>query len=488
VSFFRWLVATRLRALLTSVVLVAIAVGATGPMTEFLRYRSTSVALNMLLLTVFAFLMLGAATYLAIVIGDRLFPGRWRERVILGRRIEPEADDDSLAALSESRTFYLHFSVIIVVLLVAGLWTFDRVTDFSLRETHQHTVLRSDNVNAKLELLRDLSAERRDDRVTEAFDVLDLVWRDESQPTEVRQAAFSAIAALGRYLGAATDRWRLEGRLRSPQEALLIALAQTLAPDLRRFLNDPSLSPDERASLSDPPEELRAHAVYAVGSLRDRRARHIFERELDAYPDDGSDGWQSAVIAIGRARAHDLLPRIIELLRHERDHEAFVRITWTVVELLKAFHRAYPTVDERRLPAEVRAALSELVTVYGDIVKSGAPERRCLAAVVLAFTRDIRIREIVFEAFDAPGAAELTCDQESVQVLGSAVDTLGDAYDSLRQRLIDAVALVSQGDLVVTRWAQSRLSRDTDDDEYVEILLTDLLEKLGQRVPRSRSP
>ena len=116
------------------------------------------------------------------------------------------------------------------------------------------------------------------------------------------------------------------------------------------------------------------------------------------------------------------------------------------------------------------------------------------AAVVLTQARDVRLREVLFRAFDAPGAGEIICGYARVTAVTGTVRTLGEDGQELRQRLIDALALVSLGDDVVTRWARDRLMHVSDDSENVRYLLNDLLAKLGQPkvtgtpVPRETPP
>ncbi|MCB9733817.1 MAG: hypothetical protein H6745_14550 [Deltaproteobacteria bacterium] len=444
----------------------------TGPMAQFLRYESRSVVTNMLILLGYAFLVLGAATLLAILVGDLWFPGRWRERVILGRRVAPidaSEADDPIKALRAQKSYFLQFSALVAVFVGLAVFAFQKGTGFSLEESYQRTTLRSDSVEPKLELVSELGEQRRDDRVPQALEILDSVWRDETQPLEVRRAALTALGQVGDYLSDAVDRWREQGRRTSWQGETLTGLRASLAPALRKF--------HETA-----PPSLRAYVTYVLGAIHDDESRALFLNDLKAFPDESSDEHRTALLALGVARQLEALPDVAALANDgkERDDDTFALLAWVARELMFTFQRYYQKTDEDDIPEEMRAAAERLWRYYGEVAATGAAERRCTAAVVLTQARDVRLREVLFRAFDAPGAGEIICGYARVTAVTGTVRTLGEDGQELRQRLIDALALVSLGDDVVTRWARDRLMHVSDDSENVRYLLNDLLAKLGQ--------
>lgn len=477
-GLFRWLASSRLRLLVASLVLAGLVVAVTGPMAQFLRYESRSVVTNMLILLGYAFVVLGAATLIAILVGDLVFPGRWRERVILGRHVLPEVAIEDMAdpirGLRATKSYYVQFSALVAILVGFAVFAFQKGTGFSLEESYQRTTLRAESIEPKLGLIEELGEQRRDDRVPQAIELLDSVWRDETQPLAVRKAALVALGQVGDYLSDAVDRWREQGRTRSWQGDTLIGLRASLGPALQRF--------HETA-----PPALRPYVTYVLGAIHDDEARGLFLKELEAFPDESSPEHRTALLALGLSRQIEALPEVAALVDGEHDAASFALIAWVARELMYTFHRYYQSTDEDKIPEPLRAAVEKLWRFFGEVAASGAPERRCIAAVVLAQSRDLRLRDVLFKAFDAPGAAEIVCDYGRIEAVTGTMRTLGEEGQELRHRLIDALALVSLGDDVVTRWARARLTQGGGLSENVRYLLNDLLAKLGQpKVPAPR--
>ncbi|PIE19651.1 MAG: hypothetical protein CSA66_02215, partial [Proteobacteria bacterium] len=330
-SLFRWVAGSTLRLAIATALGLGLVFGAAQPLTDHIRHQSTSPVGDMLLLTALAFVILGTATSLGVLVGDALFPGRWRERVILGRNIALAVPDDSIEAVRSLKSYFLHFSVLVVVFIIASIWGFNALTDGFFAEFQRfgriRSTLRSDSVEPKLSVLAELADWRRDDEVPGALELLDTVWRDPRQPEAVRAKSLDSLARLGVYLNDSVDQWRQDNRQRSWQGDSLVNLRRGLAPALREAI--PGASPALRPAL-----------VSALGSLRDPRSTELLLAELDAYPDESSAEWRAAAIALGRSRTGSALEGLTKVVtaRPDRAGEPAVILAWAVREVTQGWY------------------------------------------------------------------------------------------------------------------------------------------------------
>jgi len=459
-SLFRWIAGSQVRLAIAALIGIAACVFLSVPAADYIRYTSTSPVENMLIKLGFAFLILATATMLAILVGDLVFPGRWRERIILGKRVQPVAPDDSLAAVKGLKSYYIHFSIMIAAFCVAGGGAIDSATHMFSSSEYTRTVLRGNNDQQKLVILTELAGSRTEADVANALQILDTVWRDERQPMTVRVAGLSALGEQVDYLVQAVETWRSEGRRESWQGELVLKLRQSLADDLREFQ-------------PKSPAELRPLATYLLGALQDVRANPVILADLIAYPDDTSEEWKAAMGALGAAHQAALLPHIVERLDADRPDDAYYLVAWATQEAIKSFYQAYSEPEDA--PDELKRAIAEAVKFFSAELTVESIERRCAAAELLRFTGHVDARDALFAAFDAPGAKGAFCGQAKAPVPAGNPGWIGTADELLRARIVQAVATISKGDLEVEKWIDGKLEAGGL-DETTEALLKELSE------------
>jgi len=458
VSLFRWIAASNIRLAIAALIGIALGVLLAPPAAEFIRYRSTSPVQNLLIKTGFAFAVLATATFLAILLADRLFPGRWRDRVILGRRVASSAPDDSLDAVKGQRSYFLQFSALIVAFSVLCGGAMDRFTHIFSDNEYTRTTLRGDDVERKLAIIAELAGGRTEADVHNALELLDTVWRDDRQPLEVREASLDALAEVLEYLVQSIETWRAEGRTESWQGTIVLDLRRAFAADLR-------------GAHANVPPTLRPYLSYLLGVLQDVQANPLFEAELRAYPSDETREWRGAVAALGAARQARLLPVVTSLLSATRSDAAYTLVAWAEKEAIRAFYRA--NAEPERAPASEQEAIAVATSFFVGELASATPARRCIAAELLRFTGHGAARDPLLAAFDAPDAATLMCGQVRAEVPGGGDTWIGSIDESLRARVVQAIATISQGDEVVAAWVAAK-RQDKTLDETVEALIAEL--------------
>lgn len=460
-SLFRWIAGSRIRLAIAALIGIAACVFLAEPAAEFIRYRSTSIVQNLFVRLGFAFLILSTATLLAVLVGDLVFPGRWRERIILGRQVAPTAPDDSLEAVKGLKSYYIHFSFIIAAFCVAGGMGIHSSTQLFSSRDDTRTTLRGDDVERKLMIITELAGTRTEREVSSALEILDTIWRDERQPTEVRRASLVALGDLLDYLVQAVETWRNEGKRESWQGDLVLKLRQAFADDLRRYQ-------------PGAPTSLRPLVTFLLGAVQDVRANELILNELVAYPDDASDEWRAAIAALGAAHQADLLPTVVDRLDAGRSDAAYTILAWATQELVKSFYRAYG--EPEKAPEPLKAAIDRAVTFFGGELVAESPERRCIAAELLRFTGHVAARDPLFAAFEAPGAKDIFCGTAKAEAPAGTPGWIGTADESLRARIVQAVATIARDDPKIGEWIQARLAAGGL-EETVEALLQQLAEQ-----------
>lgn len=455
---FRWLASSRVRLTIAVFIGLGACVLLASPAADFIRYRSSSPATNLVIKTGFAFLILGTATLLAILVGDRVFAGRWRERVILGEHVVPDAPSESLEALKGMKSYFLHFSVLVAVFTMGGGIAIDGATRIFSDSDYNRTTMRGDAVERKLAILVELGGARTEEDVAEAVELIDVVWRDGRQPLEVRVASLEALGEIVDYLVTSVEAWRREGRIQSWQADSLVALRQTLAGELRTF--HPTAPPG-----------MRAHVTYVLGGMQDVRAADLLVAELTAYPDPASDEWLSAIVALGSSRQATALPHVAAHLDAAHADPAYMAVAWATQELVRAFYSAWPNPEDARdVPEGLVEAVARVTAFYGAELNAATPARRCVAVEVLRFTGHLDAREPLMAAFDAPETAGVFCSQVKVEVAGGVPGWIGAIDESLRARIVQALATISQGDGELAAWLRERLARGGQDEDVTVLL------------------
>lgn len=461
-----WFAASRVR-LGVVIAILLVAIFAVGPMaTAFIWDESGSHLVNLLLLLALAFALLALGAAVATLVCDLIFPNRWRERVILGRRVPPpaDADLDSPETIRGMKTYMPQFSIIFALTTAGTGVAFDTVADGFLTRYQRfgslRTTLRSDDTESKLESLTALGSERRENRVAPIVDVLDMTWRDPRQPDEVREAALETIGALIVYLTDAIDSWAADGRQDSWQRTLYAELRTRLGPQLRAT----RASDGGRRAIA---------ATYLLGLLRDTDAEPHLIRDATDRQKVNTPLWRASVIALGRLRTFSALEAMVPVgTWTELTEDSWTAVAWSTLVLARWYHKWRPDLDESRLSEAEMKTLEDAVAVWGPQLLTGSEARRCAAAVVVMFLRDSRSRDNLIAAFDAPEGAAFLCVPAAIDVgLGKKDYTAEQGF--FRRRIIDALALIAIGDETIKAWVAKRLAASDDLDSSVKALLMD---------------
>ncbi len=464
----RWALGSRIRLAVVSGVL-ALTLLLVGPgATAWVWDSSTSHSANLLILLALAFVVLGLGAALGSLVGDLVFPNRWRERVLLGQRVEAASESmDSPGALRGLGTYLMPFSVIVVGLVVGSGWALDRAADGFLTRFQRfgavRTTMRGHDTEAKLEALKTLGLEKRENRLDGIIELVDLAWRDPRQPEEVQRAALGALASIVRYLSDAIDSWAYEGKLENWQRDLFGRLRKTLGPTLREAR---ALALRAGAGSSERVADL----ITLSGLLRDEESQaEIITHALG--PDDGPL-WQASVVALGRMRTFVAFEAVIPLAERPLQQERWELVAWATQALAREFHKGRPDLDEKRLSEAEEAGVARAATAWARQLADADLGRVCVAAGVVLHLRDSRLRDPLIAAFDRPGANAKLCETWSVDIGFGRRDYAAER-GFLQRRIIDALALISLGDPVVKRWVTERQQRPEGLDATVRALLAD---------------
>ncbi len=444
----RWLAASTRRLLIAAAVCFGALFATAFPIAAYIRDTSTSLVLDTAMQTSWLLALLLGSALLAIVVADRVFPFHWRRRVILGELIDP-SDDDADAEPVVLQSHVLGFSLILVgIMAVSGLGL-DLVTGGFLAEYqrvgYMHTLRRSDNTELKLELIGELGDVRRQQRVRDGVEVLDLMWRDVTrQPEEVRRMAVVVLGRQALALNSSVRAWSKQG-VRDHWELELVRR-------LRR-----QTGPDLRAAWTNATPPLRASISLALGKLGDRDSVAFLAEAIRGGVEPGDGGpWRATVAGLGVARDPAALEALIDVAPRVTDPDDFRTLAWAVGELSRHY---LPESDKA-----IDALFPRLVDTFVALSSGGTFTRRCEAIDVLRKTGDARIATPLTAIFDTPDA-DGNCESAYVQIDEKAPE-LAVAAEPLRMRIIRALALVALGDDELLDWLRKRQS----DDRYTEFV------------------
>ncbi len=451
----RWVAASRRRLATATLVAYALAFAVAVPLAAHLRDVSASPIADFWVMTAWLGILAAGSLFLGVLLGDRLLPGRWRERVILGREVQlPGTDDDPALAMAVTKSYLLHFSALTVGALALSAMALEAVTGGFFAEYQRlgyaRATLRGDDTAAKLATVERLSEVQREQNVRDSLALLRATWDDPAQPLEVRAASIRSLGRLGHSLVTSIDAWDNEGVKEHWEFDLVRELRSDLLPLWR-----------ERLATADP--ALAGPMALALGRYRDFDSAPALLARATTGPTGASPTWRQTVTALGLLHPLDILAPLGELATAATDPQDFTALAWAVGEPM------------RRLPLDQPPppAFDRLIEAFGALAASGAtPVHRCDAVYVLYKTRDARIVEPLLAAFDAQGA-DMECPTTHVDVSDRAphVSAHGEPF---RVRVLKALAVVAVGQPRVLEWARSRVD-DASLSDVVRLELKQLV-------------
>ncbi len=454
-NLFRWLAASTRRLTILACVSLSLVLSTASVLSSWVRDQSSSMVLDMAILTGYVALMLAAALALAVLLGDRLFPYRWRERVILGIDIPaPDVEDPMLPPVIY-QTHLGAFTMLLLTLIICLSGVLEVATSGLFAEYqrvgHMRTILRTENTDMKLELLGELSQARRETNIESALTIIDLAWRDKRQPLEVRKAGLEALGRLSYSLATSMDSWLKQGIEEHWELEILRHLRGDVAPGLR------SRFPSES-------EPLGIAMALALGKMRDWRSTDALAQYAKEHAKEPDARTRACISALGLSRDAQVLGRLVDMAKDLYPTEAFLELAFATGELTRNYA---PGMND-----DIDAVFPELVKVYSGLAKDKPFEHQCLAVDVLRKTGDARVTEHLYAIFEQDGA-EAICPTVSVEI-GEQAPELVVATEPFRLRVIRGLAMVAVGNDEVTAWAEARKA----DEKYTEFVRGQLREML----------
>lgn len=311
-GLFRSVARTRVTLILATLAALGAAVGAAFWSSDYIMNRSSSVGLNILIITANMMLVMVAGYLQAVLAGDLFFKGPWREQVILGER--PWKEDSE--ALVVTANHNAEFMIVLVVAIIANALLVNALADDFVNRYHEEGFfrarLRSSEPGERLQAMRDMAdptqyelwenpdvralvAQSLSDtdpqvrsqaawnsgvmKVLLSRDALLALLEDATQPDDVRSEAAIALARLG-----ADEKTRLlvqEVMRTSASPALTIGMLKALGSMEQRDTFESILEVARGAS----DEEVMIYALWAMQRTQNKQARVWLLEELEKKPE-----------------------------------------------------------------------------------------------------------------------------------------------------------------------------------------------------------
>ena len=446
-KFILWICQSRQRlAVAASLCFVAL-LAPSGMLADYIRNTSSSPVGDMLIQTVWLAFCLPASYFTSVLVGDLIFPNRWRERVILGNAEAGDAamaDDDPMAAvraIRQTRTYKLPFYMLVVVGVLGCATAIEAATDGFLTAYQERgyfrTLMRTDKDDVKIAVIEEQADKRRQSHVSVAVEQLSGVFADKNQPKPVRITAAKILGQLGRYLVQSIDSWNAKSSAHGHWELeLLRQMHQKTAPALRR-------------SFVQGDAQIRRTVAIALGKMRDAGAGPMLVEYLQTHSDSIDEVYLGAASAMGFLHDFDRMAGLLKVAEMVRgEPKAFRVVSWAVGQTSRKFqvyeHETGPPPKE----------FDALIALYGDLLKSGKTEQRCVAAHVFNDTGHAGIITHLMEAFDREGSDE-TCGRHEIDMDEPAPFVMGEKQP-VRRAVLWAFRNVAQGNEDVANWASKR--------------------------------
>lgn len=273
---------------------------------RYISESSTSVLLNLGIITFVMMLLLISAYLMAMLVGDLVFPGPWREQVLLGQ--EPEAGSEVLV-----EDHNIEFLVIMLLCVVFNVVCLNLLTDNFLERYHSGgfyaVQLRSDDVEDRLYALEAI-AEPVNYKLWERPELKEIVrgaLEDPDQGVRARaiwtaghladleaqqtlleildgeaspQEKGAAATALGKLEDPASSREALERLARAELgSAATIGALRGLGLLAQRESLQVAI---ELSNSSD--QDVMLHAYWVMRQLADPEARPYIKKKIEAEP------------------------------------------------------------------------------------------------------------------------------------------------------------------------------------------------------------
>jgi hypothetical protein len=311
-GFFRPLAQSRPRLLLAGLLSMVLLYSASFATNEYINHRSSSISINFLIITFLTFFVMISSYVLAMMVSDLVFP-YFRERYLLGSKIEIDNESAEAVSLEQHKDYNIHFFVLAVVLTVANyVGTRAATGDYMGRyqEFGFHLArLRSGEPELQAAALKKLAAPELQERWYDPELKAMLLLQLDSPDPEVQGWALY-LMGLARFEEAFPKMLQklhegpVEVRARAAEALGSTADGRAIEP-LRAAL-DPKADPriiegvvrglvrlkDDGAAaslvplLAHPSERVQAHASWGLGLLKHEPARPLLWARYDTAKND----------------------------------------------------------------------------------------------------------------------------------------------------------------------------------------------------------
>lgn len=304
-GFGAWVAKTRRRLMVSALFATGLFLVSGALTADYMRTSSRSVTLNLLLITASILLMLVASFVQALAMGDLVFPAQWRERVILGEKVELSEDEEIRTSIGAMKDSTMPFYILCIVLLGLNYVLYSAASGnfFSYYSSYGYelTLLGSDDPDDRIKGLRamahPLNSEIRDIpelreralglvdddsdevrgwafwlvgelRMIEASRPLQRIVADEAVSDPVRARAAEALGYLRSRDAADTMAELLTGSF--GRDELAVGLLRGLG-----LAQQASTAEQIAPLLNVEPYEIRGHAFWALGHTRNGAYRDM---------------------------------------------------------------------------------------------------------------------------------------------------------------------------------------------------------------------
>ncbi|MFW5968656.1 MAG: HEAT repeat domain-containing protein [Persicimonas sp.] len=294
---------TRLRLVISTVVALATTYLVGLWAADFIFERSSSVVLNLGLITVMMMMLIAAAYLLTVLVGDLFFPGPWREQVLLG-----ESTQDKQISVADHSA---EFMIVLILAVVGNAYALNRVADDFLTRYHNEGFyqvrLRADDPEERLAALEDIvdpmnyelwELEGIQQTVLDAFDDSDQEVRERAYWTaghiELEDAQGDLLAVLDSEAEAdekataaiALGKMGRPDVVYEPLEELALESEKTDAKvgALKGLglLEDDRVIEDIAPLLDHDNQEVMLHAYWALREIGSEEARPYIRDKIDS--------------------------------------------------------------------------------------------------------------------------------------------------------------------------------------------------------------
>ncbi len=304
-ALLRGLARTRGRLIASTVLATAVMIGAGLWSAHYVLEVSSSVVLNLFLITFNMMLMLVAAYLQTVLVGDLFFSGPWREQVVLG-----EKPQSAMSVQDHNAEFMILLLLLVIGNALSVNFAAGGFLDTYHTEGFFRSRLRSESAQERLAAMeymtdpmnfelwdvagvRDLVVQHLDDadpetrraaiwnagemEITEARDELLTIVGDPEQATQTRAAAAEALGKLGNQ---AKARTALESLLSETEEKRLLVGALRGLALMKSPLSVEAATPLTRSE----DEDVMLHAFWVLRNSGEPSLRDMLHEELEKDP------------------------------------------------------------------------------------------------------------------------------------------------------------------------------------------------------------